>query len=105
MCESLAVDVPLTNPLHAGPTANIPIHDAVCLSRTYHGCCEGDSNPPIFIERLAKMVKDGHFPIDKISRVYKLPAGGDAQEAQKVFEEAVHAMHTGEVIKPIIQFS
>jgi len=88
-----------------GPTANIPIHDAVCLSRTYHGCCEGDSNPPIFIERLAKMVKDGHFPIEKISRVYKLPVGGDAQEAQKVFEEAVHAMHTGEVIKPIIQFS
>jgi len=78
-----------------GPTANLGIHDAVCLSKTYYGLCEGDSNPPEYIPKLVQMYKDGKFPIDKISKVF----------SYKQFDDAVHAMHDGSVIKPIIKFS
>jgi len=78
-----------------GPTANLGIHDAVCLSKTYYGLCEGASNPPEYIPKLVQMHKDGKFPIEKISKVYSF----------EQFDEAVHAMHDGSVIKPIMKFS
>ncbi|KAK9894435.1 GroES-like protein [Cystobasidium minutum MCA 4210] len=77
-----------------GPTNNIPIHEAVCLTKTYYGVSEGDSNPPEYIPKLVHMYKEGKFPLDKISKVY----------SYKDMEEAIHAMHDGTVIKPIIQF-
>lgn len=77
-----------------GPTNDIPIHEAVCFTKTYYGVSEGDSNPPEYIPKLVQMYKEGKFPIDKISKVY----------SYKRMDEAIHAMHDGSVIKPIIQF-
>lgn len=79
-------------PGHDNP---VPIHEAVCTSKQYMGLCEGDSNPPVYIPKLVQLYKDGKFPVDKISKVYSF----------EQFDEAVHAMHDGSVIKPIIQFS
>lgn len=70
-----------------GPTNNIPIHEAVCYTKTYYGVSEGDSNPPEYIPKLVQMYKDGKFPIDKISKVY----------SYKQMDEAIHAMHDGSV--------
>lgn len=78
-----------------GPTANIPIHEAVCMTKTYYGVCEGDSNPPEFIPKLVELYKQGKFPLDKISKAYNY----------EKFNDAVHAMHDGTVIKPIVVFS
>ncbi|GAA6000951.1 NAD(P)-dependent alcohol dehydrogenase [Rhodotorula paludigena] len=63
--------------------------------KTYIGLCEGDSNPPEFIPFLAKLYADGHFPIDKISKAFPYDK----------LEEALHAMHVGETIKPILVFT
>jgi aryl-alcohol dehydrogenase len=63
-------------------------------SQTYSGLSEGDSNPPDFIPFLIKLHGDGHFPVDKISKTF----------AYDKLDDAVHAMHTGETIKPIIVF-
>lgn len=74
-----------------GPTANLGIHDSICLTKTYHGVSEGDSNPPEYIPRLVQMYKDGQFPLDKISKVY----------SYKQLDEAIHAMHDGTVSAPM----
>ncbi|KAM0792061.1 hypothetical protein ACM66B_004767 [Microbotryomycetes sp. NB124-2] len=80
-----------------GPGNNVPIDifTNVCNSKTYSGCCEGDSNPPEFVPKLIAMYRDGKFPVDKISKFY------DFHELDK----AVHDMHSGETIKPVIVFS
>lgn len=85
---------PRDKTLRLATTHPTGIHDAVCLSKTYYGLCEGASNPPEYIPKLVKMHKDGQFPIEKISKVYDYTQ----------FDEAVHAMHDGSVIKPIIKF-
>jgi Zn-dependent alcohol dehydrogenase len=45
-----------------------------------------------FIPQLIKYRREGKFPIDKLAKFYQ------AED----FEKAVHHMHTGETIKPII---
>ncbi|BGP37660.1 bleomycin hydrolase [Rhodotorula kratochvilovae] len=79
-----------------GPGVNPPfgIFENLTTCKTYIGLCEGDSNPPEFVPFLAKLYAEGHFPIDKISKTF----------AYDKLDDAVHAMHTGEVIKPIVVF-
>ncbi|KAK4698620.1 hypothetical protein P7C70_g7652, partial [Phenoliferia sp. Uapishka_3] len=79
-----------------GPGHVIPIeiHDSVLASKTYTGLTEGDSNPVKFIPFLINLYKEGKFPVDKISKIFPM----------QNFDDAVHAMHSGEVIKPIIIF-
>ncbi|GAA5993392.1 hypothetical protein JCM10908_002643 [Rhodotorula pacifica] len=79
-----------------GPGAKTPfdITDQVNSSKTWSGLVEGDSNPPIFIPQLMKMHAEGRFPIESIVRNFK------AEE----FDEALAAMKSGEVIKPVILF-
>ncbi|KAK4052989.1 hypothetical protein OIO90_004113 [Microbotryomycetes sp. JL221] len=79
-----------------GPGNNVPIDifTNVVTSRTYSGCSEGDSNPPEFIPKLIKLFEQGKFPIDKISKQFNY----------KDLDKAIHAMHTGETIKPIMIF-
>ncbi|EME86925.1 uncharacterized protein MYCFIDRAFT_30433 [Pseudocercospora fijiensis CIRAD86] len=64
-------------------------------SRGYRGCREGDSNPPVFIPQLCKMQADGHFPVEKLCKVYDY----------KDFEKALHDLHDGKVTKPVIKWS
>lgn len=75
------------------------------------GCIEGDSFPEEvrflalvscsmakltsvlqFIPQLIRYQREGKFQLDKISKFYK------AED----FEQAVHAMHNGETVKPIL---
>lgn len=79
-----------------GPGVNPPfgIFENLVACKTYIGLCEGDSNPPNFIPFLADLHKKGHFPVDLVSRQFSFDK----------FDDAIHAMHTGEVIKPILVF-
>ncbi|BGP16836.1 hypothetical protein JCM10213_003344 [Rhodosporidiobolus nylandii] len=70
------------------------IHDAVNHSRTWSGLAEGDSNPTEFIPFLMRLYNEGAFPVDQISHAYPV----------EQFDEALSAMKSGEVIKPIITF-
>ncbi|KAM0335184.1 hypothetical protein ACHAQA_000225 [Verticillium albo-atrum] len=58
------------------------------------GVIEGDSNPPDFIPKLIAMHRAGQFPIDKLCKTY--PA--------TQLQEAIHDMHMGKVIKPVIDW-
>ena len=52
------------------------------------------TNTAQFIPRLIQYYRDGKLPIDKISKFYKLDD----------FKTALHDMHAGETIKPILLF-
>ncbi|KAK3377220.1 chaperonin 10-like protein [Lasiosphaeria ovina] len=56
---------------------------------------EGDSFPPKFIPELMELHRQGRFPIDKICKVYPI----------EDLDRAMADMKSGEVIKPILQFS
>ncbi|GAA5839201.1 hypothetical protein JCM11251_003702 [Rhodosporidiobolus azoricus] len=79
-----------------GPGIQPPatIHDAVNHSRTWSGLAEGDSNPPEFIPFLMKLYEQGEFPVDTISKAFPV----------EDFDQAVEAMKSGAVIKPIVTF-
>lgn len=81
------------------------------MSKKYEGVCEGHSNPPEvrtlllialrprvfnrraqFLPQLLQLMKDGKFPIEKISKQYSFAD----------FDQALKDMKTGEVIKPIL---
>lgn len=64
-------------------------------SKGYKGCREGDSNPPVYIPQLCKMQKDGHFPVEKLCKVYDY----------RDMEKALHDLHEGRVTKPVIKWT
>lgn len=80
-----------------GPGNSLPIgiHDTIVMSKQYIGLAEGDSNPPEFIPKLIKLYEEGKFPLNKISKTFHYSK----------LEDAIHAMHDGSVIKPIITFA
>ncbi|GAA5919696.1 hypothetical protein JCM1841_005237 [Sporobolomyces salmonicolor] len=80
-----------------GPGNPLPfgIFENLLASKTYTGLTEGASNPPEFLPLLIKLYNEGHFPVDKISKTF----------AMDKLDDACHAMHTGETIKPIIVFN
>lgn len=67
--------------------------DVLMMYRTLIGCCEGDSNPKIFIPRLVQLYKEGKFPVDKIIRTYPF--------AQ--LEQAREDSNSGKVIKAVVR--
>ncbi|GAA5899037.1 hypothetical protein JCM8208_002982 [Rhodotorula glutinis] len=79
-----------------GPGVKAPfdINDHVNQSKTWSGLVEGASNPPVFIPQLMQLYEQGAFPVDTISRTYPV----------EQYEEALAAMKSGELIKPIITF-
>ncbi|GAA5865878.1 hypothetical protein JCM8547_005744 [Rhodosporidiobolus lusitaniae] len=70
------------------------IFENLLAAKTYTGLTEGDSNPPEFIPFLIDLYNKGHFPVDKISKVFRYDQ----------LDAAVKAMHTGETVKPILVF-
>lgn len=64
-------------------------------SKSYVGVREGDSVPSEFIPKLVEMQRAGDFPVDKIVKVYDY----------KDFGQALHDLHEGTVVKPVIQWS
>ncbi|KAK7190637.1 Aryl-alcohol dehydrogenase 2 [Paraphaeosphaeria sporulosa] len=59
------------------------------------GVIEGDSDPQKFIPTLVELHSRGHFPIEKLCRTYPV---------EKV-QDAIHDLHAGKVIKPVIEWS
>ncbi|KAL8292126.1 hypothetical protein RQP46_001592 [Phenoliferia psychrophenolica] len=70
------------------------IHDHVNTSKRFIGVAEGDSNPTMFIPFLMRLFEEGKFPVDRLIKTFRV----------EDFEQALAAMHTGEVIKPVIIF-
>ncbi|KAF2499009.1 AreB protein [Lophium mytilinum] len=64
-------------------------------SKKLIGVIEGDSNPTEFIPQLVELHQAGHFPIERLCRTYPVAK----------LNEAIHDLHTGEVIKPVIDWS
>lgn len=62
--------------------------------RTIKGVVEGSSNTTEFIPRLAQLNADGQFPFHELITNFGLDEINDAE----------HASHTGEVIKPVFLF-
>ncbi|KAK4609346.1 Aryl-alcohol dehydrogenase [Fulvia fulva] len=56
------------------------------------GCVEGDSFPGEFIPQLIQYYREGKLPVDKMVKYY------DAKD----FKKALHDMHAGETIKPVL---
>ncbi|CAK1362471.1 uncharacterized protein RHO25_004026 [Cercospora beticola] len=56
------------------------------------GAIEGGAYPPDFVPKMIQWYREGRFPIDKMAKF--MPADD--------FQQALHEMHTGETIKPIL---
>lgn len=65
------------------------------FSKKYIGVREGDSEPPVYIPKLVEMQRNGEFPVEKIVKVYDY----------KDLPEALHDLHEGTAIKPVIKWS
>lgn len=63
-------------------------------SRRYLGCREGDSVPTEYIPQLVEMQRQGHFPVEKLIKVYDY----------KNLEQALADLRNGDVVKPVIQW-
>jgi Zn-dependent alcohol dehydrogenase len=59
------------------------------------GVIEGDSNPAEFIPQLIELHQRGAFPVERLCRTYPVERLADA----------IHDLHAGAVIKPVIQWS
>ena len=64
-----------------------------------------------FIPTLIKHYREGHLPIDKLVKFYKVGSVLDAIACLLLihtqiddYKTALHDMHTGETIKPVILF-
>lgn len=64
-------------------------------SKKYVGVREGDSLPPVYIPKLVEMQRNGEFPVEKIVTVYDY----------KDIDKALHDLHEGIAIKPVIKWS
>lgn len=60
--------------------------------KIYMGAIEGNVNPAEFVPRMIEWYRAGKFPFDKLIKM--MPA--------EEFERAVHEMHTGETVKPVL---
>ncbi|CAH0055084.1 unnamed protein product [Clonostachys solani] len=63
-------------------------------NKSYIGVVEGGSNPQKFIPQLMELHRQGHFPVDRLCKVYPV----------KDFETALSDMRSGKVVKPIISW-
>ncbi|KAJ5770000.1 uncharacterized protein N7511_002051 [Penicillium nucicola] len=59
------------------------------------GAIEGSADPAQLLPQLVDLYKQGKFPIDKLAKIYTTDN----------FDEAIHDLHAGTVIKPIIKWA
>lgn len=59
------------------------------------GAIEGQAYPPEFVPKMVQWYREGRFPIDKLMKL--MPA--------EDFKQALHEMHQGSTIKPILTWS
>jgi len=67
---------------------------AIKTGRFIVGSVEGDSVAEKFVPKMIKWYHEGKFPIDKFVKFFKVDD----------MENALHEMHSGETIKPVLLF-
>lgn len=60
--------------------------------KSYRGVVEGESYPPEFVPKMVEWYREGRFPVDRIVKFFK----------PDQWQDAIHQMHTGEAVKPVI---
>ncbi|TLD29807.1 putative alcohol dehydrogenase protein [Venturia nashicola] len=70
----------------------IEIFNFMASGKKFIGAVEGDIVPTEYIPKMIGWYREGKFPIDKLMKTFKADD----------FMGAIHEMHTGETIKPII---
>lgn len=73
----------------------IPVFAFMCSGKTYKGAIEGNVTPKDYVPKMIQWYREGRFPFDKLIKL--MPA--------EEFETALHEMHTGETVKPVITWS
>jgi aryl-alcohol dehydrogenase len=74
------------------PTAALPVGLIMGSGLTVRGVVEGDSDPQVFIPRLAKLVRSGALPLDKLVTRFAFDDFGAGWTAAR----------TGRVVKPVL---
>ena len=73
----------------------IPVFEFMVRGLQYIGAVEGQAHPPDFVPKMVQWRKEGKFPVDDMMKL--MPADD--------FEKALHEMHEGTTIKPILVWS
>ena len=73
-------------------SAELPVGLILAKGLRVRGVIEGDSDPHVFIPRLAELVGTGELPVDKLVTTFDLTS----------FDEAWAAAKAGRVIKPVL---
>ncbi|KAJ5230857.1 hypothetical protein N7489_011565 [Penicillium chrysogenum] len=79
----------------AGSSLNIDPLKLMMGCQRVVGVIEGCANPAVIVPQLIDLYKRGKFPVDKLARIY----------APSDFEQAMADLHSGSVIKPVIQWA
>ncbi|KAK4988745.1 hypothetical protein LTR66_006325 [Elasticomyces elasticus] len=82
-----------TSPMDA--KLDIPIFMFMISGKQFIGTVEGDSVPSEYVPKMIQWWRDGQFPVEKLVKYYKADD----------FETALHDMHSGEIVKPILLWS
>lgn len=78
-----------------GSVLEVDVRDMMLNGKTLRGIVEGDSNADVFIPKLIEMQSLGHFPFEKLVRMYPF---GQINEA---IEDAI----SGKTVKPVLRFA
>jgi Zn-dependent alcohol dehydrogenase len=70
----------------------LTVFDFMVRGLQYIGAIEGQAYPSSFVPKMVQWRKEGKFPVDKMMKL--MPADQ--------FEAALHEMHEGKTIKPIL---
>jgi len=73
----------------------IPVFEFMVRGLQYIGAVEGQAHPPDFVPKMVQWRREGKFPVDDMMKL--MPA--------EEFEKALHEMHEGTTIKPILCWS
>ena len=77
-----------------GTDVGLDVNELIALGRRVRGIVEGESIPQVFIPQLVELWRQGRFPIDRLVSTFRFDEINDA----------VAAMETGQVIKPVVLF-
>lgn len=73
-------------------TAELPVGLIMAKGLRIRGVVEGDSDPHVFIPRLAELCTRGDLPVEKLVTTFDFDSFGEAWAAAK----------TGEAVKPVV---
>jgi aryl-alcohol dehydrogenase len=77
-----------------GTDVRLDVNELIALGRTVRGIVEGESIPQVFIPQLVELWRTGRFPVDRLVTTF----------AFAELNDAVAAMESGQVVKPVVLF-